>query len=207
MASRRGGGHGKGAPKLEDANPEKFAAIRADLEAGKTTREIVATHEVSTRTISRIRSDYADAMPSPPSQRLEERDPEKFELICKGLTAQMPVNMLSAELGVHANTIHRIRREYANQFPEWRTAASSSLAFNSMLLAESIRKDVLEGKISPGQKAFALSVSAQNAQLLAGQATSISETRNSPAIKQVNSALDALEVLDAEVVEEEDTKD
>jgi len=204
---KRGGGHGKGAPKLEEADPEKFATVKAALEAGTTVKEIVATHDVSTRTLSRIRADYPDKMPGVPGMKLEERDPEKFKEICQALTAQVPINIIAEELGTSPTTVSRIRREYGAQFPEWRTAASSSLAWNVTLLAESMRDDIRSGKITPGQKAFALSVSGQNAQLLAGQATTISETRNSPAIKQVNSALEALEVLDAEIIEEEAKKD
>lgn len=203
----RGGGNGGGAPRLEEADPERFALIKAGLEAGQTVRELSATHDVSVRTLARIRKEYPENMPPTPTQRLEERDPQMFDRICQALTAQVPMNIIAADLEVSPATVSRIKREYASQHPEWRHAASASLAWNSMLLAESMRRDVLEDKITPGQKAFALSVSAQNAQLLAGQATTISETRNSPAIKQVNSALEALEVLDAEIIEEEVKKD
>lgn len=203
---RRGGGNGNGAPKLEEADPEKFQAVKAALEAGQTTREIIEAHDVSTRTLSRIRADYADTMPTPLTGKIEDRYPEKFQEICKALTAQVPINIIAAELGVAISTVSRIKREYSAQFPEWKQAASASLAWNSILLAESMRQDLKEGKLPPTAKAFALGVSTQNAQLLAGQATSITETRNTPAVKTVNSALDALEIFDAEVVSEETKK-
>ena len=204
---KRGGGTGKGAPKIEQADPEKFEAVKAALESGETVKALVAQYDVSPQTLARIRSDYPENMPAPLSQRLEERDPAKFKEICKALTAQVPIRIISSELGIHENTVSRIKREYSNQFPEWRSAASSSLAWNVSLLAESIRDDIRTGKITPAQKAFSLQVASQNAQLLAGQATTITATQNSPAIKQVNSALDALEILDAEIVEEKDAKD
>lgn len=203
---RRGGGNGNGAPKLEEADPEKFQAVKTALEAGKTTAEIIAEHDVSPRTLSRIRVDYADTMPAPRTGRIEERDPEKFQEICKALTAQVPVNIIASELSVAVVTVSRIKREYGAQFPEWKSATSSSLAWNVALLAESMRKDLKEGKLPPTSKALALGICSQNAQLLAGQATSITETRNIPAVKTVNSALDALEIFDAEVVSEETKK-
>jgi hypothetical protein len=180
---------------MELTNQDSSLIVRADEEAKKQPLLFTSTNDMPDSHFA-----VQEATGEFTGERLFRRKPDLYRIILSSLAEGMGIRQISRAFHVSVNTVMAVRDREGSVIDTEKSKIQSNLSKFARVASERLLEEV--DYIDIDKLGVPLGIVIDKMQLLAGQATSRIEHVAAPAIDDFNRIIDALPVVEGELVPE-----